>query len=933
MILERHDEAALADEAIAAASAGKASVVLVEGAAGVGKTTILNLFSSAAEATGIRTLNARAAPLESGEAWAGVQFIFDRLLREAGAEGADVLLGGAAGNARPAFGMEPSTGQVIDPFTCVHGLYWLTANVTNAGPLLVTVDDVQWLDEPSAKWLAHMASRAGDLPLALVIARRTGEPVAAPGPIAHIDQLGELERIRPRPLSPSACEELVEARLGLDDAAVGTACHRATGGNPLFLDELCRAISESSEPPGAEGIEAFGAEGVARSVRQRLARLAPEAARLASALAVLGDQAELSEAAAMAGLDPAPAADAAHALAGVSLVEEGFPLRFLHPILQSSLYDSLEPQERSARHREAAGGLHERGGSADRIASHLLRVAPGGDAWVVERLSEAAEAAANRGANEVAANYLRRAQAEPPSQAERAGIRFRHALAALGNGGPEAIGELVAAVRDLPEDRRPQGALDAAKVLGLLTEHEAALEICSLGVTGAPDAIRSRLTDEMVIHMLPVDRTRWPDIDPLQTYREAPEPPDPGASALRQVSRALVSIREGSPLGLRELQAALPDLAGEFPTLAFVGGGFALIWTDHLVAGLELADAALAYSRTTGSPTGAAQWSTARASALQRLGRTREAVAEATASVEFNADQAPSTLAWPMVPLVDSLLLLGDVEGAREASRLLPQRPAGYLSVAMFTEALGRLAMNEGDLAEAERMFVETGSRLTSMGYGGPPLSSWRSWLAITLEGLGRPGEGVELARDEARLAEIAGSVRCLGTAQLAQAICAEPGARDSRLRAAVETLRGSPAQPELALALIELGGDLRRGGDDDGAREVLAEAIGAARAGGAPVLQERAQGESVAAGGRPRRRATSGVEALTASELRVAALVAGGGSNREVAEALFLSEKTVEGHLRGVFRKLGIGSRTEIAAHLGEVDEPPEEAAEQVEG
>ncbi|MFV1258444.1 ATP-binding protein, partial [Klebsiella pneumoniae] len=79
-----------------------------------------------------------------------------------------------------------------DPFTCVHGLYWLTANLTKEEPLLILLDDAQWLDEPSAKWLAHMVSRTGDLPLVLVMARRMGEAVAAPGPIAEIDRLGEV---------------------------------------------------------------------------------------------------------------------------------------------------------------------------------------------------------------------------------------------------------------------------------------------------------------------------------------------------------------------------------------------------------------------------------------------------------------------------------------------------------------------------------------------------------------------------------------------------------------------------------------------------------------------------------------------------------------------------------------------------------------------
>lgn len=920
MILEREDEGRLASEAMARVAAGGSAAVLIEGPAGAGKTTVLRLFADTAAAAGVRTLSAQASQLESGEAWAGVRRVFGRTLREAGAEGVDRLLAGAAANARPALRMEPATGEVIDPFTCIHGLYWLTASLAEGGPLAILIDDVQWLDEPSARWLANMISRSEDLSVALAISRRIGDPVAAPAPVTEIELLGELARVRPRALSVQACSRLVGARLDPGGDDVGRACHRATGGNPLFVTELCRALAEEDPPPASEMIEAFGVEAVARSVRQRLGRLPPQCVALAEALAVLGDQVETADAAALADLGTAAAAEAAHALAGANLIEAGGSLRFRHPILQSSLYESLDPGERSLRHRRAAAALHDRGGSADRIASHLLRVDPRADDWVVERLGEAARAASQQGAGEVAAAYLRRALQEPPTDAKRPLVRFMHALAAIGTGTPEAVADLTSAVRELPAADRPRAALDASKALGLMTAHEAALEVCALGIAGdeVPAAIRSRITDEMVVHMLPVDRTRWPEVDPLQTYRDAPDPPDAGAAALRQVSRALTSIREGVPLGLDELQAALPELAGEFPTLAFVGGGFALIWTDHLAAGLDLADSALAHSRATGSPTGAAQWSTARASALLRLGRTREAVAEALASVEFNADQAPSTLAWPMVPLIDSLLLLGDVAGAREAAGRLRVRPAGYLSVAMYTEALGRLALAEGDAGEAERLLAEAGMRLTSMEYAGPSLSSWRSWLAIVRARAGRRDEGAELAREEIELATRAGSARCLGLALLAAALCAEPGGQREPLERAVAALHDSPARAELALAQIELGSELRVRGDDRGAREVLAAAMATAQAGGAAALEERARAAAVAAGARPRRRALSGAEALTPAELRVAVLVADGLSNRDAAEALFLSEKTVEGHLRGIFRKLGIRSRTGIAPKLG---------------
>jgi DNA-binding CsgD family transcriptional regulator len=250
----------------------------------------------------------------------------------------------------------------------------------------------------------------------------------------------------------------------------------------------------------------------------------------------------------------------------------------------------------------------------------------------------------------------------------------------------------------------------------------------------------------------------------------------------------------------------------------------------------------------------------------------------------------------------------------------------------MFTETLGRLALAKGQPEEAARHFADAGERLTSMGYAGPPLSAWRAWLAIASARRGDPERGLEPARAEIRAAERSGSARVKGTAQLALALCSPPPERTGLLRESVETLRESPARIELCRALGELGGEMRRRGSPTDARGPLTEAVSLARSCGATALEEQARSELVASGARPRRRALSGVEALTPSELRVAALVAEGRSNREVAQALFLSEKTVEGHLRGVFRKLDIGSRVEVADHL-DADSAAEAEAAEVEG
>jgi DNA-binding CsgD family transcriptional regulator len=923
VILEREEERRTTAGLIAAATAGEGSTVLVEGPAGVGKTTILGMLAEGAQAAGMRVLAARAVPVEQSEAWAGVRRLFDRTLQQAGEAQRKDLLGGAAANAKAPLGLELEGPAVLDPFTCIHGLYWLVANLTNDGPVLVVLDDVQWLDAPSARWLAHMASRSHDLPLIIAVGWRTGERGSLA--LAELDAL-DVERLRLEPLSRAGSRSLVSERLPDARAeALADACHEATGGNPFLLDELCKSIAEhGSEGLDEDRLAGFGSERVGRSLRRRLERLGPEAVVVAEVLSVLGERASLADTAAMAGLDTGDAAEAVEALADADVLVSGGGLEFRHPVLQAALYDSIDRPERSRRHRAVARALHGSIDEPERIASHLLRTHPAGDEWVVERLAEAAGAASERGASEVAAEYLERALAEPPAPEDGVRLRFRHALASLGQGGERPVVAVIRALNAVPEGERGAAALEAARALGLLAEHGAALEACDLAgdLAQLPAEIASRISDEMIVHMLTVGPSMWPGTDPETALARAPEPPDPGASALREVSTALVAVKAGRPVEIQRLVDAVPGLIDEFPSTAFVAAAFGLLWCDELATARTLTEAGLAYSRSVGSPTGVAQWSAAAAAASLREGKVQEALVSASTSVEFNLDRPPPTVAYPLAPMIDSLVLRGELDEANEAAKLATDRTDGFLSTATLTEALGRLALARGEVQRAVRLLEDAGRRFDSMGFTAPALSAWRSWLAEALVMAGERERARELAEAQLQIACGAEARRAIGEAQRALALTLDPEERGQGLERAVETLRGSPARIELARALVDLGGVLGRVGKRKEARVPLEEAMRIAQVCGAGGIEERARSALVATGARPRRRALSGIEALTPSELRVADVIAAGMTNREAAEALFLSEKTVEGHLGRIFRKLGISSRTELAARLRR---PPE--------
>ena len=390
---------------------GRGSVLMLEGPAGIGKTEMLRLAPAMASELQLNALQAKGGELERDFPYGVVRQLLEPPLARAEPAEQERLLAGAAGRARIVLRRERRTtaheGSPQEGLDAVlHGLYWLTVNLSEQAPLLLVVDDVHWADRSTQDFLAYLARRLEDLPIALLLASRTGEEEPSEQ-LRHIGSGSHVLELPP--LSEEAVGELA-ARLGNDvSREFASACSEVTAGNPYLMRELLSALAEAGVRPdsdAADRVRGFAPRTVARSVLTRVAALSPAAERLARAVALLGRDAELRHGAQLAGLDEAEAATAADALVAASILIPGRPLDFVHPLVRSAIYADLPPAQRGIDHRRAAELLAAEGADPEHVSTHLLAAEPAADKWVVEQLRAAAARVMAEGAPEAAVRYL-----------------------------------------------------------------------------------------------------------------------------------------------------------------------------------------------------------------------------------------------------------------------------------------------------------------------------------------------------------------------------------------------------------------------------------------------------------------------------------------------------------------------------------------------
>jgi DNA-binding CsgD family transcriptional regulator len=927
---ERAEELATIDALCRNARQGSGSALIVEGPAGIGKTELLNATRDTAHRHGLGVLSAVGGELERDHPFGIVRQLLERRVLGASDKERRSILRGAARLAAPVLTDVPSPPASPEAGHAVlHGLYWVVANMA-ARPLLLVVDDAQWADSASLSWVEYLIRRLEGMPILVALAQRSGEAGAAPDFLARLAANPLVREVRPRPLSHDATSELIKVALGIQPSAeFVAACHEASGGNPYLVRALAALVREQDiapTPANAARVAGMSPASVEQQLVLRLGRLGPDATALAQAVAVLGTQVELRHAAILAEMDIKTAGTAVDALAEAHILRSTKPLDFLHPLIGTAVQGTLPPRSAMAAHRRAAALLAADGQPPDVIAAHLIATDPASDPWTVEQLRNAARIAFERGAHAGAITYLERALDEGSDVDHQAQLLLELGTVEALSAQPAAFEHLTAAHRLLGDPRlRARAVLPLSQVMFATDRLTQALPLLEDAITDLGDsdldlqakllsqalhAARNGLRGDVIRRLMPrLERlagTSGTASDAYLAHRsvQATFAAEPAQQAGELAVNALSSGR---------LRARL--LEGDIDFL--LAAGTLILAERYEEAERHLGDALREVQRS-GMPAIAGAILFFLAEIAIRRGDPMP-----DADLWLARDVANENAQLVLAPAAAFMVLAMVDRGERdEAAQLLRensldgQLPELY-PFSFVLLARGRLSLALGDAKRALADLTELGRRDDLMGGSNPTLWPWRSTAALAALDLGERARALALAHDEMSVARQVGASGAIGVALRAVGLVEGGDVGLRHLEEAADVLGSSHARLEYARVLTDLGAALRRSGQVRLAREKLRAAMDLAHRCTATAVEQRAHAELLAAGARPRRPVVIGPEALTPAERRVALMAAEGRSNREIAEGLFVTLRTVEIHLTHAYEKLRIRSRDGLAEAL----------------
>ncbi|MFT4287549.1 helix-turn-helix transcriptional regulator [Nocardioides sp.] len=942
-LLERDAQLALATTLLTRAAGGQGGAVCLLGSAGVGKTAVLRRLAAAAPGAGLAVLRATAGQLESQAPFGVVRQLLDRALV---ALPPDELARVAQGPARLAADFvqgvttarEDGLTVLIEQSRMLNSLFWLIdglARLPRASGLLLTVDDAQWADEASLLFLAHLLGRIEDLPVLVVVAAREVRSDRRSPALAAIVAHAQSHTSALPPLSEPGVHAYLRAAyddgLGVEVGhGFAGACAQITGGNPFLLTELTRLLIQQGVPPddaSVERVRQVTPPSVVDAVVQRLTALDEEERALARAVATL-QETTVRHAAALADLDLTRASTAADRLRDAALLSDGPGLGFRHALLEAAVIEATGASAQAQLHRAAARLLAEEPDALHRAAAHLLAAEGVGDEWSVDLLSRAARDAIESGAPQAAVTLLERAVAEPPTADRLGDLLLRLGRAQLATSDPACVPTLLRAKEALTD---VVALVECAQSLAFAFSFAGFNDQAVAELRGAYDLL-------------------GPEHGDLRLVVEA---------GLIQASLLV----PGEVSAARERLAALPELTGATPGERLLLIQLASNANAVGAPASQVRDYAL--RALVGGPhreqwLGTPQWTWVRV-ALASSGEYEMARELASQGLEQAASEVflPGFLLASFVHGTASWWM-GDLATSEADFRVMMERahavPAGRMMLSLATALLAQVLVEQGSVEEALRIIERTGDvdekllpgsihllrarglvfhyagehtralaeadqcrrQLQAIDSDSPGWSTWRSIAVLAHWALGDVAQARKLAAEELELAQRCAVPRVLGVAYRLAGQVAE-GDGLASLEQAVTILAASQARLEEGRARIVYGAALRRAGRRVDAREMLLAGRALAASAGARPLVAEAESELAAAGVRTRSLDVTGAAALTASESRVCELAVRGLRNREIAQRLFITPKTVEVHLSRAYRKLGIAGRDELTAALAE--------------
>ena len=882
-----------------------------------------------AQDRGFKVFGARGSELETDFPFGVVRQLFEvEVLDEVRRA---VALADAAAPAEAVFDVPSASPERPDgedvSFSALHGLYWMVHNLSADEPMLLVVDDLHWCDRPSLRFLAYLTHRLDGTVIGLLTGLRSTDPGTDPGLVADIAGDPSAVAIRPGPLSADAVGQVVESRLEqIADEQFRGACRRVTGGNPLLLRQLLSALALEGSSPGAidaEAIAAVGPRAVSRTVLLRLSRLPPKATEVARAVAILGEGTDVRSIAALSGHEPSGVARVTGALARAEILRSGEPLGFVHPLVRDAIYEDVPPGERQLQHARAAKLMAASGASTDQVAAQLLVAPPSGEEWVVTKLLEAARAANAKGAPDSASTYLKRLLEEPLDGPTRADAVFELGMAEVHSQGGAAADHLQEAFETLTDpERRAHAAYALARTKMFMGSPGEAVSLARRAATEVPPEFDDA---RRMIESIELASALWdaevPDLaQRLEGYRSAQLQPGAGAKMLAAVSAFDWALRDGRCDECAELALAALDgdeLMDADNGLLWVAANLVLVLGDRPESVAKW-ERALARAHRNGSLFGILTVHLWLGFTLLQRGDLPEAETALLASLEemelWWQQSDAFVFHYPVGFYARVLLEQGRAEQARTVLTSVPPPVDSAEGSNLWRRAEIELLLFERRSVEA----LEAAERLRSRArwVENPAEIPWRSLQAQALDQLGRGDEALSLLDEELSLARRWGAPATIGRVLRIRGVVQREHGFDD-LRESVATLEDSLSRLELAKALAALGSALRRDRKPSDSREPLARAYELAELCGAAGLAAEVRTELHASGARPRSSALKGPASLTASERRVADLAVEGRTNKQIAQALYVTPKTVEVHLSNAYRKLEISSRAELQSVL----------------